>query len=299
VPRNGWTCVYELNRAREAVSGRASDLAGAVSRGADVRLYTTFDWADHMGTDHPDQGAVEETIDLRVTCHFRRGNGDDGWVAALTPLRYPADAGLGFGAEPSLSFFMYNQDGQFGIARPYFRSDVHPRPPADFGPHYHALDWHDASTRSPSHNAMYDFNCYRWLVRDDWRQVLSHDERGEVIDGSLEALADAFRAGCSVKVAVRDLCRDLSTPGDPVVEHEVIVELGSMYYHRERGFHSGESLPLVRIAPSVPLRYRPSNWNFGWILPRTDGRVFQLNVNPYTRQITRTCGQHAVRWFVR
>jgi hypothetical protein len=294
---NGWKCVYELNRSREVVAGSATDLASAVSRGADLRIYTTFDWVDHMGTEHPDQGVVEETIDLRVAYLL----GDDR-IAALTPLRYPADAGLGFGKEPSLSFYMYNQDGQFGIARPYFRAaERHgdPRPRPDFGPHYHVLDWHDAATPSPSHNAVYDFNCYRWLVRDDWREVLAHDEAGEVIDGSLDALVDAFRAGCSVKVAVRDLCSDLAEPGRPPVRHEVFVELGSMYYHRERGFHSGESLPLVRIAPAVPLRYAPSNWTFGWVLARTDGRMFHLNVDPYTREISRTSDRYAARWFVR
>jgi len=73
------------------------------------------------------------------------------------------------------------------------------------------------------------------------------------VSGSLEALIDAFRAGCSVKVGVRNLCRELADPGQPFTEHETFVELGSMYYHRERGFHSGESVPLVRIGPAVPL----------------------------------------------
>jgi len=292
-----WNCVHELNAAREPVAGSAAELAAAVSRGADLRLYTTFGWVDHMGTEHPDQGEVEESIDLRVT-YLLRGD----WVAALTPLRYPADAGMGFGKQPSFSFYMYNQDGQFGIARPSLdplqQLPDSPRPP-DFGPHYHLLDWHAGSTRSPSHNAVYDFNCYRWIVRDDWREVLSHDDRGEAVSGSLEALIDAFRAGCSVKVGVRDLCRELADPGQPAIEHETFVELGSMYYHREGGFHSGESLPLVRIGPAVPLHYTASNWNFGWILPRTDGTVFHLAVDPYTREFVRTSGRYAARWFVR
>jgi hypothetical protein len=292
-----WTCAYELDRSRRPTGGAPAALAAAVSRGADVRLYTTFDWVDHMGKGHPDQGEVEETIDLRTMYLFR---GD--WVAGLTPLRYPADAGMGFGPQPSLSFFMYNQDGQFGIARPYFQPPEKPLDPSmrpDFGPHYHVLDWHDSQTPSPSHNAVYEFNCYRWQVRDDWREVLAHDAQGRVTGGSLDALIDAFRGGSSVKVAVRDLCRELAGPGQSPVTHEVFVELGSMYYHRERGFHSGESLPLVRIAPAVPLCYAPANWNFGWILPRTDGRVFHLAIDPYTRQITRTSGQYAARWFVR
>ena len=290
-----WVCAYELDRRRERVTGETTDLAAAVRRGADVRIYTSFDWLDHMGPEHPDQGEVEETIDLRVVYLLQ-----DGWVAALTPLRYPADAGLGFGREPSLSFFMYNQSGQFGIARPYFdRSLARSELPLEFGRCYHLIDWHDRGTCSPSHNAVYEFNCYRWLVRDDWREVLSHDASGEVVSGSLQALVEAFRMGSSVKVAVRDLCKHLIEPGGQAVEHEVFVELGSMYLHRERGFHAGESLPLVRIAPSVPLRYSSSNWNFGWILPRTDGQVFHLNVDPCSRAITRSSDRYALRWFVR
>ena len=59
------------------------------------------------------------------------------------------------------------------------------------------------------------------------------------------------------------------------------------------------SLWIVRIGAAAPLRYTASNWDFGWILPRTDGQVFHLRVHPYTRQFTRSSGRRAVRWFVR
>lgn len=289
----GWRCVLHLNRAREVVAGSREALSAAVARGADVRIYTQFHWADHMGSATPDQGLVEESIDLRVMYLLERD-----WPAGLTALRFPADAGLGFGGAASLSFFMYNWNGQFGIARPYFTAADKPAVlPTDYGPNYQIIGvFADAHTISPSHNATYAFEQYNWLVRDDWREALSHDADGNVVCGSLDELIDAFRAGASVKVAVRDLCSNLTeTP----LQHEVIVELGSMYYHREQGFHSGESLPLVRIAPAKPLWYGSQNWNFGWVLPRTDGVVHQLIIDPITRAITRTAGRHAMRWMVR
>jgi hypothetical protein len=227
---------------------------------------------------------------------------DGHWAAALTALRYPANAGLGFGADPSLSFFMYNQSGQFGIARPYFQSTqgaAPQRPIPEFGPTYHMLDHADYETASPSHNAIYEFNIFRWLVADDWTEMLAHDADGNVTGGSLDALSEAFRNGCSIKVAVQGLCRDLTPAGHPAVEHEVLVEIGSLHNHLERGFLSGESLPLVRIAPAIPLRYDTGNWNFGWILPRTDGVVFHLVIDPYTHEVREFSDRCAMRWFVR
>jgi len=294
--QNGiWSCAYELDEHQRPMAGSTDALAMAVRRGADIRLYTTFDWLDHMESS-ADHGLIEETIDLRVT-YLLEGR----WVSALTAMRYPAEAGLGFAAEPSLSFFMYNQDGRFGIARPELRR-VERRPVMDqlpgHSPLYRVIDAADQGTNYASHNATYDFNCIRWLVRDDWRQVLHHDEHGIVLEGSLDALREDFRRGCSVKVIVRNLCNFLA-PGDAGIEHEVAVELGSMYFHTQSKFHSGESLPLVRIAPAIPLAYRSGNWNFGWILPRSDGRVFHLIIDPRTREMSRAEGRHAIRWLVR
>ena len=292
-PADEWQCLLRLNRAREVVAGSRAALAKAVARGADVRLYTQFDWADHMGPGHEEQGLIEESIDLRVM-YLLEGD----WPAGLTALRFPADGGLGFGAAASLSFFMYNWNGEFGIARPYFSAADKPAAlPVDFGLNYRMIGaWSDSQTISPSHNATYEFEEYRWLVRDDWREVLSHDEQGATLHGSRDELVEAFRRGAGVKVAVGNACAAL--PGR-AIPHELIVELGSMYFHRDRGFHSGESLPLVRIAPGTPLRYASGNWNFGWILPRTDGVVHHLTIDPATRQVARSVARHAMRWMVR
>jgi hypothetical protein len=299
IPNRSWNCAYELDERQRPAGGSVDALVAAVRRGADIRIYTTFDWLDHMGSS-ADFGLIEETIDLRVTYLL-----EDRWMSALTALRYPAEAGLGFGTDPSLSFYMYNQDGRFGIARPYFQQRaLRPRTGeplnrlANRTPHYRVIDAADQETESPSHNAVYDFGCIRWLVRDDWTQVLNHDKHGVILDGSLDALCEAFRRGCSVKVIVRNLC-DFFVADGTLIEHEVAVELGSMYLHTQGKFHSGESLPLVRIAPAIPLAYRSGNWNFGWILSRTDGCVFHLAIDPRTREISQTEGRYAIRWLVR
>lgn len=290
-----WTLAYASDKTRTPTAGSAQALREAIGRGADLRIYTTFDWMEHMGAILPGSGLIQETIDHRVTYLL-----DNRWVAALTALRYPANCGLGFGAEPSLSFFMYNQDAQFGIARPYFQNapgNSRQLAKFDFGPMYHVIDHCDDATDSPSHNAFYDFGEYRWLVCDDWQELLAHDADGAMTSGSLESLCDAFRSGHSIKVGVKNLCRELAPPGSQPVEHEVFVELGSMYNHTAQGFLSGESLPLVRIAPGIPLRYASGNWNFGWILPRTDGTVFHLVIDPYTREIQQRSARYAIRWF--
>jgi hypothetical protein len=294
-----WTSVCEMNQQRQVTAGSTTALADAIRRGADLRSFTTFNWADHMGTFFPDQGLVEETMDWRI-CYLI----EDRWVAAVMCLRYPANGGLGFGKDPSLSFFLYNQDGQFGIARPFFdkSSDV-PRNPlfsdlvSGVQSSYRVIDAADQDTISPSHNATYEFGCYKWIVRDDWQELLSHDAEGRVLSGSLAKLTDAFREGCSIKVGVRDLCGDMT--GRNAMGHEVFIELGSMYNHKEQGFFSGESMPLVRVTPSIPVRYASGNWNCGWILPRTDGQVFHLVVDPYTRKCVETSGRKAIRWFAR
>ena len=289
--RTEWTCALELDQNRNVVSGSTQALSDAIRGGADLRIYTHFDWLDHMRST-PDQGLVEESIDLRVAYLL-----DGRWVAALTALRYPANGGLGFGPLPSLSFFMYNQDSQFGIARACFERAPETSVPTDVLSSYRVLDAHDDGTLSPSHNAFYDFKVYRWLVCKRWAEVLSHDENGHVLGGSLEVLIEAFRSGASVKVAIKDACHDLSSDEEPL-NHELFVEIGSIYYHRDQGFFSGESQPLVRIAPEIPLRYVGGNWNFGWLLPRTDGVVYHLAVDPYSHAIKETQSRCAMRWFV-
>ena len=57
--------------------------------------------------------------------------------------------------------------------------------------------------------------------------------------------------------------------------------------------------PTVRIRPAIPRWYRSRAWDFGWLLPRTDGVVFRWLCDPFTLKFTKSEKRHAIRWFGR
>jgi len=290
-----WTCVLRLNSKREITAGSREALAAAVRRGADVRSYTSFDYGEHMAVPDCAEGLVQEMMNFGVTYWLEGGH-----VAAIQTTRYPANCSLGFGDFPSLSFFLNNDDGHNGIARPFLDGRKGTAKKDDYQcPKYVTYDAWDTESPCPSENFSYEFNEYAWWVSDTWEEVLAHEADGGVTRGSLAALREAFRAGRSLKVGVRDLCADLAPAGGKPLAHELFVELGPIYNHQDSGFLGGETQPVVRVAPGVPLKYRSGNWNYGWLLPRTDGVVHQLVVDPYTHRFLRTESRCAVRWFAR
>ena len=290
-----WTCLFRENEKREVVAGSMQALADAVARGADIKGYTTFDYGEHMSAPDSREGLIQEMMCFS-TVYLLEGR----HVAGIQTTRYPAKCSLGFGDTTSLSFFVNNANCQNGVARLFLGGQVGQAKPAiDFVGKYKVIDASDAVSPCPSENFTYDFGEYAWWGSDTWREVLAHDARGDVVRGSLLELREAFRAGASIKVGVKDLCADLAAPGEIPVLHEVFVELHSIYNHEDSGFLGGESQPLVRVAPSIPLKYKSGNWNCGWILPRTDGVVHQLILNPYTHEFSRTQGCCAIRWFIR
>jgi hypothetical protein len=155
----------------------------------------------------------------------------------------------GFGPRPSLSLFLYNEDGRQAVARPFLDG-----PPATAAPgpgraaehaempRYHELDAWDTTTNAPSSNFIYDFDVLRYFVREDWSQVLHHAADGTVLSGSLDDLADAFAAGAEIKVGLRGLSDDLAgeSPGredsgtGPPLSHETFIQCGSCYYYTRR-----------------------------------------------------------------
>ncbi len=291
----GWHCVLELDERRQVVGGDVEALADAVKRGADIRSYTTFDYAEHMGVPESREGLVQEMMSFS-TVYWLEG----GHVAGIQTTRYPANASLGFGNMPSLSFFLYNSSGQSAIARLFVDgSKGQTKQPGDHKGKYRVIDAWDELSPCPSENFIYDFGEYEWWVNDSWEELLAHDENGAVLHGSLEDLQEAFRSGLSLKVGVKNLCADLSSERESSISHDVFVELHSVYSHRDSGFLGGESQPVVRVAPHVPLRYASGNWNCGWILPRTDGIVHHLIVNPHTHEFLHKESRCAMRWFAR
>lgn len=292
---NVWQCALELDRNLSVTGGSEKDLREAIHRGADLRIYTEFRHNEHLEPGSENHEMVKEVSDFRVT-YLVEGR----WVAGIMSLRMPITVPDGFGKRPSMSFFLYNENGRQAIARPYLDG----RPVADEPgsslenhsdmPKYDQHDGWDADTNAPSSNFTYHFETFRYFVKDDWREVLSCAPDGRVTSGSLEMLVKAFINGAEVKVAIRGLCEDLGG----TLDHEVFVQTGSGYYCTERKLYCAGTHPVVRVKPGIPLRYESRGWDFGWLMPRTDGFVARWLCDPYTLKFTKNERRYAIRWFV-
>src|SRR5215467_5244108 len=162
-----------LNADRTLRDGSFAALADAIRRAADLRIATEFRHNEHIDTTSDDPQLVREVAEFRVTYLLK-----DRWSAGIMTLRQPVDLPDGFGPRPSMSFFLYNQDGQQAIARPYLdglpvtgaRGSAALDDHSDM-PHYHQHDSWDAGTNAPSSNFVYDFDHYQFWVYDRWREV--------------------------------------------------------------------------------------------------------------------------------
>jgi hypothetical protein len=288
-----------LNEDRSIRSGSTVALATAIGRGADLKVATTFRHNEHIDTSSDSNELIDEVAEFRQTLLL-----DGRWSAGIMTLRMPVELPAGFGPRPSMSFFLYNQDGQQAIARPFLDGQKaggtrgpSPLDDHDAMPRYLQLDSWDAGTNAPSSNFVYAFDSYRFLVNDRWREVLAHSEEGDVLSGALSDLVDAFRRGLPIKLAISGLCDDLAE-GDVPLRHEVFVNAGSCYYYQDKKLFLTGTHPVVRVRPDIPLRYGTSAWDFGWLVARTDGAIERWICDPYSLQFKRSRSRHAIRWFV-
>ena len=296
-----WTCALELKSDRSVSSGSAIALCDAIRRGADLRILTDFIHGEHIDPASPSNEIIHEVCDFQITYLL-----DNRWAAGIMQQRQPISLPDGFGTRPSMSFFLYNQDGEQGIARSYLdgrlstgRLGSTPAPEHPEMPKYHQHDNWDADTSAPSHNFVYDFEVFRYFVRDDWRQVLEHDANGAVVSGSIDDLAQAFSRGRQIKLAVCGLCDDLAADPDDVLTHEVFIQAGSCYYYTEQKLFIAGANPLVRVRPAIPLQYATRAWDITWLMARTDGAIVLRRVDPYTLKFDEQKGRYAMRWFIR
>jgi len=290
-----------LDAERRVRGGSFEALADSIRRGADLHIGTEFRHNEHVDTSSDNPEVVRELAEFRTTYLI-----EDRWSAGIMTLRQPVSLPDEFGPRPSMSFFLYNQDGTQAIARPHLDGvasagaigaapiDSHPDMPK-----YHVLDSWDADTNAPSSTFIYDFEHFDFLVRDNWTEVLAHDAEGRAVHGSARALGDVCGAGGEVKVAIRGLCSDLAEPESGAIDHEVFVQVGSSYYYTEQRLFIGGTHPLPRVRASIPLRYATRAWDFGWLIVRTDGRVIRRLCDPYTLRFHDSESRHAIRWFVR
>ncbi len=295
-----WKCVLTLDEQRNLKSGDPKDLRAAVGRGADLRIYSEFRHNEHIDTKAKSNELIQESMDMRCTYLI-----DGRWVASHLTLRQPVELPAAFGPRASLSLFMYNENGLQAIARPHIDG------PPKLGPHgpspvteypdmpkYREFDAFDAETNAPSSNFVYDFDQLKYFVKDDWTEVLACDANGKVLRGSMADLMAAHRRGAEFKVGMTNVCDDLWTGRDPL-PHEVFIQCGSVYLYTEQPLFIAATHPIVRVAPAIPLRYASENWDYSWLVVRTDGHVALMKYNPYTLLPERAEKKLALRWFAR
>lgn len=295
-----WETLLTLDSQREKETGNENELANAIRAGADLRIGTAFRHKEHIDPTSDSNELIREVMDHRITYLVA-----DHWVAGIENLRVPIQLPDGFGPHESMSFFLYNQNGHQAIARPYL--DGHPAvgEPAispltnhSATPKYHELENFDAATNAPSSNFIYDFEYFRYMVRSNWTEMLAHDANGTVTCGNLNGLTEAVVAGAEVKIAIRGLCDDLAVDPSAAMDHEVFIHLGACYFYTDTGWLIGSANPVVRTRPSIPLGYSTQAWDFGWLMPRTDGHVARWLCNPYTLKFRRDARRYAMRWFI-
>lgn len=292
--------VLTLNSDRSIRSGSTTDLVDAIRRGADLRIGTAFRHNEHIDTTSSSNELIEEVAEFRQTLLL-----DDRWAAGIMTLRMPVELPEGFGPRPSMSFFLYNQDGTQAIARPYLdgqpptgKPGSYPVEPDPTMPKYHQFDNFDVGTNGPSHNFVYDFDSFRYMVNDRWREVLAHDYEGRPKSGSIDALNDAFMRGSPVKVAIDKFCVGLVPRGETAPEHEAFIHAGSCYYYTDKKLFITGTHPAVRVKPAIPMRYSTGGWDFCWLVARTDGQVERWRCDPQTLQFDRSTHRYDMRWFV-
>ncbi|MDA4123620.1 MAG: hypothetical protein OK456_10620 [Thaumarchaeota archaeon] len=297
---NKWKSVLQLDPGRKVIGGSSQALVDAIRRGADLRIRTDFHHNEHIDTTSSNAELIVETSEFRVTYLI-----DNRWAAGMMTLRQPVVIPEGLGPRPSMSLFMYNQDGNQAIARIYLDGppvngglgSFPPTPPVNM-PKYHAIEAWDTNSNGPSMNFIYDFDIYEFFVRDDWEEMLHADAKGNVVSGSVRELTDAFRSGRDVKVGVRGLCADLAGTKSPL-DHEVFVQTGFNYYYTDQELFTTETHPLPRVRPAIPMQYKSKGWDFAWLFLRTDGFVQTLLYDPYTLQPSKFDSHLPIRWFVR
>ena len=294
-----WKCALQLDKERNLIAGSEQELANAIRNGADLRVYTEFRHNEHVDPSSDNPELVHEVAEFGLTYLI-----DDSWTAGAMSERQPVSLPDAFGGRASMSFFLYNQNGQQAIARPYLDGgssggEIGLSPAPDYSDMalMHGQDHYDEGTNAPSNNFIYDFETYRFNVCDNWQQVLAHDDSGKVISGSVDDLGEAFSSGCHVKVAVRGCLSPLAD--GTALDNELFVRVHSCYYYTEEKLFVGASVPVVRIAPAQPMLYRSRGWDFGWLLLRTDGFAAYRRCDPYTLAFEDSETSLGVRWFVR
>ena len=106
--------LLEMDMQRNVIAGSVAELADGIRKAGDLRIYTEFRHNEHIDPTSDNPEMIREVSDFPCTYLV-----EDKWVAGMMTLRQPVTLTDRFGARPSMSFFMYNCNGQQAIARPF------------------------------------------------------------------------------------------------------------------------------------------------------------------------------------
>ena len=109
-----WTSVLEYDDEKRILAGSKEALTNAVRRAADLSINTEFRHSEHIDSTSDNPELIQEVAQRGVTYLL-----EDRWSAGIITQRQPIEPPEGFGPRASLSFFMYNQNGEQAFARPH------------------------------------------------------------------------------------------------------------------------------------------------------------------------------------
>ncbi|MDP6345765.1 MAG: hypothetical protein QF491_19670, partial [Alphaproteobacteria bacterium] len=241
-----WTSALKLDTDRRVISGSSEALANAVRQGADLRIYTEFRHNEHIDVNSTNDDLIREVAEFRETLLV-----DDRWTAGFMTLRQPVELPDGFGARPSMSLFLYNEDGTQAIARPHLDGPpaggpVGPTAMEEHGdmPKYHVIDGWDSGTNAPSHNFIYDFGVFNFWVRDEWRDFTGIGDLGRDLP--------AFRPGCGSKSVEPGIAEELAVRYGDLAINARRIEVAPLEDEIEACFNRewSDGLPVVPPTPT-------------------------------------------------
>ena len=170
-------------------------------------------------------------------------------------------------------------------------------------------------------------------MTNSWQCALSLDKNRRPGSGSTEELARAIRAGADLRVGtafrhnehidpasendelIREvmdfrityLLEDRWVAGIENLRMPVALPDGFgpresmsffLYYYTKQQLFMASANPVVRTKPLIPLGYGSCVWDFGWLMPRTDGHVSRWLCEPHTLKFRRDSKRYAIRWYV-
>ena len=190
---NKWVELCRVGRDFRPMQGDVAAVAEAVRQGADLRRFSTYS---------PKKiGMIEETMTLQTTWVF-----DNEHVGGLATLRQPVDCALDFHSDPCMAYWIFNVTAPSAMAFVPLNGQA-----ADGA----TGNWARVENHPFTEETDVEWLSreYRWWVRNDWKEICSHDEQGHAVHGTWRDIQRAANNGCVLKVGIRNLWGYLMPPG--------------------------------------------------------------------------------------